>query len=159
MVKCQSAIILLCSYVLQPFNFQRWLTCKFSLKYPHIIQQTSSEITQTYQVQDFILIAPQILKTNLQGNVWQLEERINNQILGVEGLLVGLWVVLPFQWSLAGKSKKIRKKFVKNWCLHAMRNSGNWGAGKEVHFMRLNPRVFQGQVAWIFLTCIKDFSK
>ena len=159
MVKCQSAIILLCSYVLQPFNFQRWLTCKFSLKYPHIIQQTSSEITQTYQVQDFILIAPQILKINLQGNVWQLEERINNQILGVEGLLVGLWVVLPFQWSLAGKSKKIRKKFVKNWCLHAMRNSGNWGAGKEVHFMRLNPRVFQGQVAWIFLTCVKDFSK
>ena len=159
MVKCQSAIILLCSYVLQPFNFQRWLTCKFSLKYPHIIQQTSSEITQTYQVQDFILIAPQILKINLQGNVWQLEERINNQILGVEGLLVGLWVVLPFQWSLAGKSKKIRKKFVKNWCLHAMRNSGNWGAGKEVHFMRLNPRVFQGQVAWIFLTYIKDSSK
>ena len=159
MVKCQSAIILLCSYVLQPFNFQRWLTCKFSLKYPHIIQQTSSEITQTYQVQDFILIAPQILKINLQGNVWQLEERINNQILGVEGLLVGLWVVLPFQWSLAGKSKKIRKKFVKNWCLHAMQNSGNWGAGKEVHFMRLNPRVFQGQVAWIFLTCVKDFSK
>ena len=154
---CQSAIILLCSYVLQPFNFQRWLTCKFSLKYPHIIQQTSSEITQTYQVQDFILIAHQILKTNLQGNVWQLEERINNQILGVEGLIVWLWVVLPFQWSLASKSKKISEKFVKNWCLHAMRNSGNWGA--EVHFVRPTPRVFHGQGAWIFLTCVTDFSQ
>ena len=34
-----------------------------------------------------ILIQPQILITNLQGNVWQLEERINNPILGVKGLM------------------------------------------------------------------------
>ena len=34
-----------------------------------------------------ILIQPQILTTNLQGNVWQLEERINNPILGVKELM------------------------------------------------------------------------
>ena len=32
-------------------------------------QQTGSEITQTYQVLDIILIEHQILITNLQGNV------------------------------------------------------------------------------------------
>ena len=35
-----------------------------------------------------ILILHQILITNLKGYVWQLEERINNQILGVEGLIL-----------------------------------------------------------------------
>ena len=34
-----------------------------------------------------ILIQPQILITNLQGNVWQLGERINNPILGVKELM------------------------------------------------------------------------
>ena len=34
-----------------------------------IIQQTGSEKTQTYQVQDIILIKHQILVTNLQQNV------------------------------------------------------------------------------------------
>ena len=37
--------------------------------YPYIIQQTGSEITQIYQVQDIILIEHQILVTNFQGNV------------------------------------------------------------------------------------------
>ena len=37
--------------------------------YPYIIQQTGSEITEIYQVQDIILIEHQILVTNLQGNV------------------------------------------------------------------------------------------
>ena len=39
-----------------------------------------------YHVQGIILIERQILVTNLQGNVQQLEGRINNQILGVKGL-------------------------------------------------------------------------
>ena len=54
------------------------------------ILQTSeiSEITQTYQVQDIILIEHQILLTNLQRNLYQQEERINNQILGVKGLII-----------------------------------------------------------------------
>ena len=38
-------------------------TCNFSLQYPYVIQQTGSEITQTYQVLD-ILIEHQILVTN-----------------------------------------------------------------------------------------------
>ena len=38
-----------------------------------------------YQV-EVILILNQILITYLQGNVWQQEGRINNQILGVKGL-------------------------------------------------------------------------
>ena len=33
-----------------------------------------------------------ILKTDLQENVWQQEERINNQILGVKGLVIVLSV-------------------------------------------------------------------
>ena len=35
-----------------------------------------------------ILILHQTLITNLKGNVQQLEGRINNQILGVEGLIL-----------------------------------------------------------------------
>ena len=53
----------------------------FSLKCPYIIQQTGSENTQTQQVV-VILISQQILVTNLQINVSQLEGRINNLILG-----------------------------------------------------------------------------
>ena len=34
-----------------------------------------------------ILIKHQIFKTKFEGNLWQLEWRINNQILGVKGLL------------------------------------------------------------------------
>ena len=36
--------------------------------------------------QDIILIEHQILVTNLQGNVLQLQGRINYKILGVKGL-------------------------------------------------------------------------
>ena len=42
--------------------------------------------TQTHQVQDSTLIENQILLTNLQGNVLQLEGRTNNQVLGVKEL-------------------------------------------------------------------------
>ena len=38
------------------FNFQKWLACKFSLKYPCITLKTGNENIQTYQVQLFILI-------------------------------------------------------------------------------------------------------
>ena len=31
----------------KPFNSQKWSTCRFSLEYPYIIQQTGSENTQT----------------------------------------------------------------------------------------------------------------
>ena len=40
-----------------------------------------------YQGEVVILILHQILGTNLQGNVLQLERRINNRILGVKGLI------------------------------------------------------------------------
>ena len=33
-----------------------------------------------------MLIKHQIFKTKFEGNLWQLEWRINNQILGVKGL-------------------------------------------------------------------------
>ena len=55
--------------VLKPFNSQKWLTCNLSLQYSYIIQQTINENTKTYQVEVDILILPQILITNLQGNV------------------------------------------------------------------------------------------
>ena len=41
--------------------------------------------TPTYQV-EVVLIYQQILITDLQENVQQLEGRINNQMLGVKGL-------------------------------------------------------------------------
>ena len=42
------------------------------------------------QVEVFIWSYHQILVTKLQGNVLQLERRINNQILGVKGLIHSL---------------------------------------------------------------------
>ena len=53
---------------------------------PYITQHKGNENTQTYQVEVVILIQYHILVTYLQGNVKQLEGRINNQILGVKGL-------------------------------------------------------------------------
>ena len=52
----------------------------------HIIQQIGYENTQTYQVEVVVLIYHLILVTHLQGNVQQLEGRINNQTLGVKRL-------------------------------------------------------------------------
>ena len=43
-------------------------------------------ILNIYQEEVFVLILHQIHITNLQWIVWQQEERINNQILGVKGL-------------------------------------------------------------------------
>ena len=63
-------------------NSQKWSTWNFSPWYPYIIQQTANENIQSYQV-EVILIQHQILITNLQGNVLQLEGRITIQILGV----------------------------------------------------------------------------
>ena len=56
------------------------------LKYPNINLHTGNKNTQTNQVEVVIFIQHQILVTNLQGDVLQLEERINNQILGLKGL-------------------------------------------------------------------------
>ena len=47
------------------------------------MQQIGNENTQTHQVEIVILIKHQILATSLQGNVQQLEGRIDNQIMGV----------------------------------------------------------------------------
>ena len=70
-----------------PFNSYKWLACNFSLQYPNIILHTGNENTQTNRVQVLILIQHQILVINLQGDVLQLEGRINNQILGLKGLI------------------------------------------------------------------------
>ena len=43
------------------------------------------ENTETYQVEVVIWILRQILVAYLEGNVSQLEGRISNQILGVNG--------------------------------------------------------------------------
>ena len=71
-----------------PFNSQKWLACNFSLQYPNIILHTGNENIQTNRVEVVILIQHQILVTaDLQGDVLQLEGRINNQILGLKGLI------------------------------------------------------------------------
>ena len=76
------------TFRVNPFNPQKWLACIFSLQYPHIILYTSNENIQTNRVEVVILIQHQILVTaDLQGDVLQLEGRINNQILGLKGLI------------------------------------------------------------------------
>ena len=74
-----------------PFNSQKWLACIFSLQYPHIILYTGNENIQTNRVEVVILIQHQILVINLQRDVLQLEGRINNQILGLKGLILVLF--------------------------------------------------------------------
>ena len=61
---------------------------KLFLKYPYIIQQTRDENIQTYQVEAALLIWHQVLITDLQGNMLQLEGRIYNQVSGVRELRV-----------------------------------------------------------------------
>ena len=70
-----------------PFNSQKWLACNFSLQYPHIILYKGNENIQTNRVEVVILIQHQILVINLQVDMLQLEGRINNQILGLKGLI------------------------------------------------------------------------
>lgn len=63
--------------------------CNLSLQYQHTIHQTGDEDIQN-NVEVVILIHHQILAItgNLQGNVKQLESRINSHILRVKGLKV-----------------------------------------------------------------------
>ena len=75
------------TFRVNPFNSYKWLACNFSLQYPNIILYTGNENTQTNRVQVLIVIQHQILVIHLQGNVLQLEGRINNQILGLKGLI------------------------------------------------------------------------
>ena len=75
------------TFRVNPVNSQKWLACIFSLQYPHIILYKGNENTQTNRVEVVILIQHQILVINLQGDVLQLEGRINNQILGLKGLI------------------------------------------------------------------------
>ena len=51
------------------------------------MQQKDNENSQTNQ-KEFISVQHQILVTNLQGYLSQLERKINNQILGVKGLII-----------------------------------------------------------------------
>ena len=76
------------TFRVNPFNFHKWLACNFSLQYPNIILYTGNENTQTNRVEVVILIQHQILVINLHGDVLQLEGRINNQILGLKGLIM-----------------------------------------------------------------------
>lgn len=50
------------------------------------MQQMGNEKTQTYQEKVFIFIQHQLPVTSLQGKVWQLEGRIDNQVLGVTSI-------------------------------------------------------------------------
>ena len=80
------------TFRVNPFNSQKWLARNFSLQYPNIILYTGNENTQTNRVEVVILIQHQILVTaDLQGDVLQLERRINNQILGLKGLILVLF--------------------------------------------------------------------
>ena len=96
---------------LEPFDYsQKQLTCNFSHKYPYIIKQTGNENSQTYQVVVICLIKHQILVTNLQGNVVQLERRIYNHILGVQELIC-YFAVGVFTFSTVGIDCSIVVKY------------------------------------------------
>ena len=60
------------------------------------VQQRGNDNIQTYQVKTVFLIylIHQILVTDFHGNVWQLEGRDNNQILGVKGSNFFIWYFL-----------------------------------------------------------------
>ena len=50
------------------------------------MHQMGNENTQTYQEKVVIFIQHQLPVTSLQRKVWQLEERIDNQVLGVTSI-------------------------------------------------------------------------
>ena len=62
-----------------------------------MIQQTGNENIQSSQVEVVVLIQHQILITYLQGNVWQLEGRINIQISGIK--LLSINKLYHFIWD------------------------------------------------------------
>ena len=72
--------------VSEPFTSPKCLRSNFSLSHLYIMQQKDNENSQTYQIEVFVMIQHNVLRTNSQGNVLQFEGRINNQILGVKGL-------------------------------------------------------------------------
>ena len=49
----------------------------------HVTSPHNNENTQTYQVEVVVLICHQILVTDLQRNMYQLEGRVNHQIFKV----------------------------------------------------------------------------
>ena len=80
------------------------------------MQQTDNENTQTYQVKVVILIYHQILMTNLQGHLQQVERRVNNQILGIKGLIYSMFTIpaerllqLCYLGNSSCKRKYVRK--------------------------------------------------
>ena len=93
------------SYLLTLYS-QKRLPCNFSLKYPYIIQQTVEENIQTHQVRFITLIEHLTLVINLQGNVQQLEGRIDNQILGVKGIRRDIFSSLEKKYTF-GKGRSI----------------------------------------------------
>ena len=65
-------------FLFKPFNSQRLSTCNFSQKCPRIIQVQGYENIQIYQGEVVIL--------KKKKDVWQPEERIDDQIMKVKGL-------------------------------------------------------------------------
>ena len=63
------------------------------------MNQTGYENSRNYQIQVVTLIQHQIIFNNLQGNVQQLEGRIENQILEVKRLTVLFGSILKCQWD------------------------------------------------------------
>ena len=76
-----------------------------------------SKYTQTYQLKVVILIKHQILVTNLEVNLWQLDGRISNQIFRVieltEKLLNALVLTLVcFQRSCVSSARVFARSSV-----------------------------------------------
>ena len=57
------------------------------LQYQYNIKQTSDKNKEKYRLGDYKLIQYQILQINIIRTVWQTVRRINNEILGVKGLI------------------------------------------------------------------------
>ena len=64
-----------------------------------------------------------------------------------------------FSVKFGGQVQKNQQKICKKLMFACHAKLWELRCRKEVNFVHLTPRVFQGQGTWIFLTCITDFSK
>lgn len=64
-----------------------------------------------------------------------------------------------FSVKFGGQVQKNQRKICKKLMFACHAKLWELRCRKEVQFMHLTPRILQGQWAWIFLTCVKDFSK
>ena len=75
--------------------------------FQYIVKQTVDENGQIYQLGGVVLTWHRIIPSNFQANAWQLEGRIADEVLAVEGLLINIhegYLGSCNAWSLSSSS-------------------------------------------------------